>query len=271
MAPEMAPPSPTLPRMAARFAFLDHPGPIPLAHRGGAAEGPENTLTSFSHALSLGFRYIETDVNATSDGVVAVIHDPFLDRVSDRTGLVGSLPWSEVSAAVLGDGGGIQRLDELLERWPDVRWNIDAKSDDVVDPLIEVIRRAGAVERVCVTSFSDRRVARARTALGPRLCTGMGPRSLLALRVDGYLPACTPRRVDLTAHGAAQVPVRLGAMTVIDRRFVAGAHRAGLAVHAWTIDSISGMERLLDLGVDRIISDRPTLLRRVLEGRGLWA
>lgn len=256
--------------MAARFAYLDHPGPIPFAHRGGGAEAPENSLASFSHAVSLGYRYIETDVHATRDGVVVLIHDPYLDRVSDRTGLVTSLPWSEVGAAVLADGERPLRLDEVLERWPDVRWNIDAKADDVVDPLIEVIQRAGALERVCVTSFSDRRVARASAALGPRLCTGMGPRALLTLRLDGYLPVWAPGRGDLGRFGAAQVPIRLGGLTVTDRRFVAGAHRAGLAVHAWTIDSVAAMEQLLDLGVDGIITDRPTLLREVLERRGTW-
>jgi glycerophosphoryl diester phosphodiesterase len=256
--------------VAARFAYLDHPGPIPFAHRGGGAEAPENSLTAFSHAVSLGYRYIETDVHATRDGVVVAVHDPYLDRVSDRTGLVASLPWSEVGAAVLTDGGPLPRLDELLERWPEVRWNIDAKADDVVDPLVEVIRRTGALDRVCVTSFSDRRVAQASAALGPRLCTGMGPRAMLALRVDGYLPAWTPGRVDLERFGAAQTPIRLGPLTVTDRRFVAGAHRVGLAVHAWTIDSVAAMDRLLDLGVDGIITDRPTLLRQVLQRRGTW-
>jgi glycerophosphoryl diester phosphodiesterase len=119
-----------------RFAFLDHPGPIPFAHRGGAAEGPENTWASFSHARDLGYRYLETDVHATTDGVVAVIHDPSLDRVSDRTGTVGELSWAEVAAARIDGREPIPRLDELLGTWPELRWNIDAKHEAVVGPLV---------------------------------------------------------------------------------------------------------------------------------------
>jgi glycerophosphoryl diester phosphodiesterase len=253
----------------ARFAFLDHPGPIAFAHRGGSAEGPENTVASFAHAISLGYRYLETDVHATSDGVVAVIHDPMLDRVSDRQGLVSSLSWPEVAGAELTDGQRVPRFDELLERWPAARWNVDAKSDAVVEPLAEVIRRADAVERVCVTSFSDARLRRIRTLVGPDLCTGMGPRSLTALRFDGVLPFF-PCRPNFQAFGACQVPVRWGPLTVIDRRFVDHAHHLGLGVHAWTIDAEQEMHRLLDLGVDGIMTDHPSRLRQVLLARQQW-
>ncbi len=257
----------------ARFRFLDRPGPIAFAHRGGSAEAPENTWTSFSHAVDLGYRYLETDVQATADGVVAVIHDPTLDRVSDQTGRVSAWPWAKVSKAVLAGGESIPRLDDLLAAWPDRRWNIDPKDDRVVGPLVETIRRAGAVERVCVTSFSDRRLARVRAALGPQLCTGMGPRLITALRLTsvgapvrwrGGLPSVWRK------FGATQVPTRWGRISLLDARFVDTAHRLGLAVHVWTVDTESGMDRLLDLGVDGLMTDRPTLLRDVLVRRGRW-
>lgn len=257
--------------MAARFAFLDHPGPIPFAHRGGSAEGPENTILSFTHALSLGYRYLETDVRATRDGVVAVIHDPVLDRVADRAGTVEALSWADLERARLGDGESVSRLDELLERWPDARWNIDAKDDAVVDPLAEVVRRAGALDRVCLTSFSDRRVARLQRALGPGLCTGMGPRALARLRVASLLPAgLVPAAARRSVSGAAQVPARRGLIPLTDPTFLAGARRAGVAVHVWTIDDEAAMDRLLDAGVDGIMTDRPSVLRRVLMRRGQW-
>jgi glycerophosphoryl diester phosphodiesterase len=250
----------------ARFAFLDHPGPIPFAHRGGAAEAPENTVASFAHALSLGYRYLETDVRATRDGVVVVIHDPFLDRVSDREGAVEELSWAELSRARLAGDQAVPRLDELLERWPEARWNIDAKADAVVDPLAEVVRRAGALDRVCLTSFSDRRVARLRAALGPPLCTGMGPWALGRLR----LGAAGFGRRSLEAFGAAQVPLRWNRVPVLDGTLLRRAHRYGLAVHAWTIDDGATMDRLLDLGVDGLMTDRPRLLKAVLARRGMW-
>jgi glycerophosphoryl diester phosphodiesterase len=258
-----------------RFAFLDHPGPIPFAHRGGAAEGPENTWASFSHARDLGYRYLETDVHATTDGVVAVIHDPSLDRVSDRTGTVGELSWAEVAAARIDGREPIPRLDELLGTWPELRWNIDAKHEAVVGPLVEVLRRTGAIERVCVTSFSDTRIARIRAAAGPTLCTSTGPRAIAALRLASVVPVIGSLldRWPLNqwrGAGATQVPAVWGKVPILEPRYIGLAHRAGLGVHAWTIDEETVMERLLDAGVDGIMTDRPTLLKEVLERRGQW-
>jgi glycerophosphoryl diester phosphodiesterase len=259
-----------------RFRFLDHPGPIPFAHRGGAEESPENTWVAFSHARSLGYRYMETDVHATTDGVVAVIHDPVLDRVADRPGRVGDLPWAEVAAARIAGTERVPRLDELLAAWPDARWNIDAKHDAVVEPLVDVLRRGGALERVCVTSFSDERIGRLRALGGPDLCTSTGRRATTALRLASYLPPAAPwlaRRRDGSWEGAGctQVPTRWGRVPVADRRYVGFAHRHHIDVHVWTIDDEATMEHLLDLGVDGIMTDRPSVLKAVLERRGLWA
>jgi glycerophosphoryl diester phosphodiesterase len=159
------------------FPFLDHPGPIPFAHRGGASEAPENSLPAFQHAIDLGFRYLETDVHATADGVLVAFHDDVLDRVTDRTGRIEDLPWSEVSQARIEGREPIPLLEDVLATWPHARLNIDPKADSAVEPLIEVLRRTDAISRVCVASFSDERTDRVRAALGPELCTGMARRS----------------------------------------------------------------------------------------------
>lgn len=255
---------------APRFAFLDHPGPIPFAHRGGAAERPENTWASFSHARDLGYRYLETDLHVTADGVVVVIHDPVLDRVADRPGAVGELRWAEVAAARVGGTEPIPRLDELLGTWPEMRWNLDAKHEAVAGPLVDTLRRTGALERVCVTSFSDTRIGRIRAAGGPTLCTSTGPRAIAALRLASVVPALGAVIDVWRGAGATQVPQAWGKVPVLERRYIGFAHRSGLAVHAWTIDEETTMERLLDLGVDGIMTDRPTLLKEVLERRGQW-
>ncbi len=260
----------------ARFAFLDHPGPIAFAHRGGALEAFENSWTSFSHARDLGYRYIETDVNASSDGVVLTLHDPYLDRVTERTGLVREMSWRELATVRLNgaDGGEvIPRLDELLAAWPEMRWNIDAKHDHAVDPLIETLRKSGAVGRVCVTSFSDRRLVHIRRALGPELCTALGPAGVGSLRATSLLPSALSAPVTSRLHrfGAAQVPLRKGWLPLVDRRLVAAAHRAGLQVHVWTVDDETSMARLLDLGVDGIMTDRPRVLKELLERRHAWS
>ena len=270
----MNPPQQHAPRPAGppRFPFLDHDGPIAFAHRGGALENPENTWASFRHARSLGYRYMETDVHATRDGVVAVIHDPDLTRVAGHKANVRELTWGDLSAIDLESDQHVPRLDELLEEWPEIRWNIDAKHDTVTGALVHTLRRMNAVERVCITSFSDRRLSTVKRALGSKLCTAMGPAAITALRVAS-LPPRPPARLLQTAFkafGAAQVPPRQGAVPIVDRRFVNTAHAARLDVHVWTIDAGPEMERLLDLGVDGIMTDRPSLLKEVLEQRGAW-
>ncbi len=259
-----------------RFAVLDRPGPAPIAHRGGAAEAPENTLSAFEHARSLGYDFLETDVHLTRDGVVVAIHDPCLDRVADRPGQLGELSWAEVSAARLADGRPVPRLDELLSSWPELRWNLDAKHDAVVGPLIETLAAAGAIERVCVSAFSDRRIDRARRLGGPLLCTGTGPAATAALRAASLLPGhrppwAGPPGARWDPAGAVQVPLRWHGLQVLDERLVAAAHHRGLAVHVWTVDDEEEMARLLDAGVDGIMTDRPSALRRVLAGRARWS
>lgn len=251
--------------MSSRFPFLDHPGPIPFAHRGGAGDWPENTMPAFAGAVALGYRYLETDVHVTADGVLLAFHDEVLDRVTDRTGLIRDLPWAEVSQARVDGREPIPRFDDLLAAWPDVRINIDPKHDSAVDALAAAIERADAVDRVCIGSFSDRRIARLRARLGPRLCTSLGPKAVARLRAASFgVPA------GRFPGACVQVPAQRGRVTIVDERFVRTAHRHGLAVHVWTIDDPAEMADLLDLGVDGIMTDRPGVLREVLEGRSQW-
>ncbi len=251
--------------MTAHWAYLDHPGPIPFAHRGGASEHPENTMPAFAHAVDLGYRYLETDAHATADGVLVAFHDGALDRVTDRSGVIASLPWESVRQARLPGDVGIPLMEELLTAWPDVRVNIDLKHEASVAPLAEVIERTAAHDRVCVASFSGKRLDRFRRLTAGRVCTAIGPFDIARLRGAGFgLPAKG------FAGGCAQVPVRQGPVRILDKRFMAGAHRVGLPVHVWTIDDPVEMERLLDLGVDGIMTDRPSVLKEVLLRRGLW-
>jgi glycerophosphoryl diester phosphodiesterase len=182
------------------------------------------------------------------------------------------MTWRELSRARLHGDEPIPRLDELLASWPETRWNIDAKHDTAVDPLIETIRRADATDRVCITSFSDRRITRIRRELGPRVCMALGAASVTSLRLASLLPGAMAGRpvANLRRFGAAQVPMRQWGTPVVDGRFVDTAHRLGLQVHIWTIDDEATMGRLLELGVDGIMTDRPSLLKEVLESRHSW-
>jgi glycerophosphoryl diester phosphodiesterase len=240
--------------------YLDWPGPIAFAHRGGAGDSPENTLPAFQDALDLGYRYLETDARVTADGVVVAFHDDDLMRTCHRPGKISELPWSEVHAAMVDGKAPVPSLEEVLDAFPDARINIDCKVDEGVDALVAAVKRTNSIERVCLASFSGRRLKRMRAAL-PDACTALGPLSLALLRYG------------LMRHPpglAAQVPVKQGPITVVNPKFVERAHRHGVEVHVWTIDDAPEINRLLDLGVDGIMTDKPTLLKEVLVGRGQW-
>jgi glycerophosphoryl diester phosphodiesterase len=244
----------------------DHPylawdGPIPFAHRGGASDAPENTMPAFEYAVGLGYRYVETDVQVTADGVLVAFHDGDLSRTCGRPGIISRLPWSDVSTARVRGEAPIPLLEDLLGTWPELRVNIDCKSDLAVNALVATLKRCNALDRVCVGAFSDRRIRRLRAILGDQLCSALGPAGVGALRFGRMRRA--------PAH-AAQVPVRQGRMTIVDQRFVDRAHVVGIKVHVWTIDDPDEMRRLLDLGVDGLMTDKPAVLRDVLEERGQW-
>lgn len=244
---------------------MDHDGPIPIAHRGGAAENPENTMAAFAAAVNLGFRYVETDVYITRDGVLVAFHDEGLQRLSGRPEAIADLAWRDLETVRVGGGHAIPRFEELLEAWPDLRIAVDPKHDQATVPLIEILQHAAAIERVCVGSFSGRRLATARRLGGPRLCTGLSPKEVGRLQAAS---AGLPVRVK--AGACAQVPPTAKGVPLVHKRFVDVAHSQGIAVHVWTIDDADEMQRLLDLGVDGIMTDRPTVLRDVLTERGAW-
>jgi glycerophosphoryl diester phosphodiesterase len=250
----------------AAHPFLDWPGPLAFAHRGGASEAPENTMPAFEHAVRLGYRYLETDAHVTADGRLIAFHDDRLDRVTDRVGVISELPWSEVQLARVDGREPIPLLEDLVAAWPDVRVNIDPKHDGAAEPLAAAIVRTGTVDRVCVAAFSDRRTDKVKAIVGPSLCTGMGPRQVAQLVATSRgMPGGKRLR-----SPCAQVPTHQGRLPLVTERFVATAHRLGVQVHVWTIDDRAEMVRLLDLGVDGVMTDRPNVLKDLLVERDEW-
>jgi glycerophosphoryl diester phosphodiesterase len=250
-----------------RHPYLDHPGPIPFAHRGGAADGLENTVFQFRRAVELGYRYIETDVHATADGKLVAFHDETLDRVTDGAGRIADLFWSDVSHARVAGKEPVPLFEELLETFPEVRWNVDIKAEPALRPLLDLLERTDSWNRVLVGSFSEKRVVRAQHLAGPRLATSFGTRGVLNLRLRSWGAPLPVRRSAV----AAQVPEEQSGVPVVDRRFVQAAHARGVQVHVWTINEADRMHRLLDLGVDGIMTDHIDTLREVMVERGVWA
>jgi len=247
---------------AAPHPFLDWPGPIPFAHRGGTSEHPENTLPAFEHAVALGFRYLETDVQLSADGVLVAFHDDDLQRTCGVDARITDLPWSELANLRVDGRTPIPTLRELVGAFPTARFNIDAKADATVEPLGDLVEELGLLDRVCLASFSRRRLQRLRARFGSALLTNTSQLETGLLVALGWTPARRP--------AAAQVPSSYGPIPVVTRRFVRNAHRRGHPVHVWTIDEPDEMRRLLDLGVDGIMTDRPERLRDVLAERDAW-
>ncbi|WP_318241538.1 glycerophosphodiester phosphodiesterase family protein [Cellulomonas avistercoris] len=250
--------------------FDDPSGVVALAHRGFALDGRENSLTAFGAAVDLGFRYVETDAHATSDDVAVALHDETLDRTTDAEGLVSELPWAVVGRARIGGVDPVPRLEDVLGTWPGLRVNIDVKSEHAIVPVAHAIERTASHDRVCVTSFSAARrratLAHLSRPVATSAATGEVARFLVSHRARaGRLAARALRDVD-----ALQVPVAQGRLRVVDAGTVAAAHVAGRHVHVWTVNDPAEMHRLLDLGVDGLVTDRADLLRDVLRSRGVW-
>jgi glycerophosphoryl diester phosphodiesterase len=242
--------------------YLDWPAPIPIAHRGGTAEYPENTLPAFEHAVSLGYRYLETDVHLTADGVLVAFHDTNLLRTCGVDAEIADLTWAEIEPLLVEGVAPIPRMRDLFDRFPDARFNIDAKSDRAVDPLTELVEEIDAVDRVCLASFSLRRLWRMRRSVGQRLVTNLSMVEVACLALLGWLPGRGQR--------LAQVPPHVGRFDLVTGRFLRHAHRRRIPVHVWTINHRDEMNGLLDLGVDGMMTDETSTMREVFVERGLW-
>ena len=267
------------PHARPKRSFLEGARPLAFAHRGGGKLWPENTMVAFQGAVQLGCRYLETDLRTTRDGVIVAIHDETLDRISDGSGPVCALTLAELKRLDAGyrlspDGGQtfpfrgkgvtVPTLTEVTQAFPDTRLNLDIKQREppIVEPLVTFIEEQGAHDRILVGSFHDRILKEFRRRTGGRVATSAASWEArlfwLASRLGlaRFLPV---------PYDALQVPPRQGPLPVVDRRFVQAAHRLGIQVHVWTVDESEEMRRLLNLGVDGLMSDRPDLLLAVLK------
>jgi glycerophosphoryl diester phosphodiesterase len=237
-----------------------------LAHRGLAVGAPENTLLAFAAAIGLGVDYVETDVHASRDGISVIAHDADFARVAGRAGRVGDLDVGALRAIDLGHDEGFASLADALDAFPETRFNIDIKSADAVAPTVAAIRDARAVDRVLVTSFNESRRRAAVRAL-PGVATSASSTvfaSALAAARSGATPLL--RRI-LRDIDAVQVPETYCGVRIVTARTIAQLHSAKVEVHVWTVNDAPDMHRLLDLGVDGIVTDRADIALGVLATR----
>lgn len=265
------------------FVNLNRAGrqiPAALSHRGftydtdGKSNRLENSMKAFQAAVDLGYRYIETDLHGSRDGVAVVCHDPTLSRTTDMDGVINEMDWADIQRARIGGTEPVPRLDEIFETWPELKLNIDIKDDQAAKPVAEAIERHNAHDRVGLTSFSTARRKLTQRYLTRPIATGSGSPETVAFLAgvrlnSGFLAKRALKDVD-----CMQVPVNhdVGSveLNVVDQATVDALHRDGKFVHVWTVDEPEEMVRLLDLGVDGIITNRAELLRDILIERGEW-
>lgn len=258
---------------AADYPFFDNGGdPLAFAHRGGALFGDErrleNSLQAFQTAVDLGYRYVETDVHATRDGVLLAMHDATLERTTDAEGVIGEMLYADLAHAKIGGVEAIPRLDEVMTTWPELKLNIDAKSPAAVSLLARSVQEHRAWDRVCVASFSVAGLRRLRSELGPRVAS---PYSVVGIGAMIALPGTGVRRLALGRSAQVfQVPIRRGPLEIVTPAFLDRAHELGKQVHVWTVNEAPEINRLLDLGVDGIFTDHIDVLRDVYLSRGIW-
>lgn len=254
------------------FFSVEHP--IRFAHRGSRILWPENTMYAFERAIEdHGYHYLELDVHLSADRVPMVIHDPRIDRTTEGSGPVAARTVEQLKALdaahrfdrdhdypLRGAGITIPTLDEVYQAWPDARINIDLKESGEEWAVAEVIRANDAEHRTLVGSFVDRRVTRFRRITGRSVAVSAGP--IATVRMYAASRIGLSRRAPVQAYQLSDEYAGLS----IDRRLVNAVHRVGAHLHVWTVNDEEEMRRMLDLGVDGLITDRPDVLNEVLDG-----
>ena len=247
--------------------YGDGSEPLAIAHRGGAALAPENSLAAFGLASALGLRYLETDVRVTADGHLVCFHDDTLDRVTSATGRVRTKALRDLRRLRINGIEPIPRFDDALDAFPEQCFTVDLKDQAAIEPLVKSLRRKGVAQRVCIAGAWDGWLGQVRSEV-PEVTSALGWRSLTALLTCAKTGLRPPKA--LATAPFAHVPVKLSRVPIFVERLVAMSHDIGVRVVTWTVDEPVAIRRLLDVGVDAIITNRPDVLREVLISRDQW-
>ena len=254
------------------YMYLTREHPVRLAHRGSCVLWPENTIAAFQGAFEAGCQYMETDLHVTADNVIVTFHDDRLERVTNGKGLINEWKWEDLKQLdaaynfkpeegfpLRGKGVSIPSLEDVMKTFPDVYFNLDLKQKGIEKTVAEFIDRHHYHDRVLIAGMSGKRTRKCHKRLKRPAATSAGFLEALFFWLFSRFKLVFPLKVD-----ALQVPPEKGILTVVDKKFVDTAHKAGIQVHAWIINEPEEMRRLLDLGVDGIVTDRIDSLNRVL-------
>ena len=242
--------------------YLNYNGLAVMAHRGGSLEAPENTIESFKYAIEIGSDIIETDIQLSSDGVPYIFHDDDLKRIPGIEKNFNDLLASEIDELNIFGDFKIPTLEETLKQFPDTKFQIDFKTDEVVDPAIEIINKLPNVKKnLCVASFSSQRLQKIKSKLSD-VTYSMGPHEVLKLLLKSF----GIYRGEVGGD-CLQIPIYRYGIKIVTKRFVDFCKRENIKISVWTINSTEEMDYLIDLDVDGIITDKPKALINLLASR----
>ncbi len=242
--------------------YLNYDGLAVMAHRGGSLEAPENTLESFKYALDIGSDIIETDIQLSSDGIPYIFHDDDLKRIPGIEKNFNELLASEIDKLNIFDDYKIPTLEETLIQFPNTKFQIDFKTDEVVDPAVEIINKLPHIKKnLCVASFSSQRLQKIKSKLSD-VTYSMGPHEVLKLLLKSF----GMYRGEISGD-CLQIPIYRYGIKIVTRRFVDFCKRENIKISVWTINSIEEMDYLIDLDVDGIITDKPKALINLLASK----
>tara|TARA_Y100001970_G_C14259557_1_gene878695 strand:- start:2629 stop:3375 length:747 start_codon:yes stop_codon:yes gene_type:complete len=236
-----------------------------FVHRGGDEEKTENTLEAFQYSSDLGFIFIETDVQITKDNQIVIFHDENLKRMAGISKEIRDLEFEEIKKIDLINGGKIPLLKEALISFPNLRFNIDIKKEKAVDETIKIINSLNCLNRVCLASFSSKRLKRIRALAGPNACTSSGQMEVFKL-VSNSIGI----NIGIPDGDCVQVPTSQWGVPIITKGFIESVHELGKLIHVWTIDHEPEMNNLIELGIDGLMTDKPSVLKRTLQKKGLF-
>ena len=239
--------------------YLEYDGLKVLAHRGGAEESFENTLESFKYSQSIGCEFIETDVQASSDGVPYIFHDDDLKRILNKSVKFNELSSKEIDELQIFEKYKIPKLSETLIQFPNLLFQIDFKTDEVVNPALDIINKTNSSSRVCVASFNSNRLDKVRGSY-PDLCISMGPNEVAKTLIASF-----GLYKGNIAGDCLQIPMKYYGIKIVTKRFVDYVKSRGLKIMVWTINDVKTFKHLIDLKVDGIITDKPKLLFETLK------
>lgn len=247
--------------------YLSPAGLKIFAHRGSTEGGDvENTLEAFRFAFDSGVTHMESDVQATSDGVAVLFHDSTLQRVAGLKGKVSDYTFGELSRITLGERSRIPSLKQALERFPNVKWNLDLKTSDSIVPAVKAILEASASSRVLVSSFSRGRRMKALKQL-TNVATSADAATILLIRLSHKLGLKVLLRKLLTGLDALQIPTRFGPLRLDEPTFIKEVSQFGVEIHYWTINDFDEAKRLISLGAKGIVTDKGKMMVERLDLR----